>query len=148
MRAFEFVNNRLTIIQQIIECERGPWTILESTSNVEIWYSSLYLDSIRDKPQSVVDRLELFIQTKKENPTASFSNRDAPFNSKGPYGRLIPKLRHAHLNLDVSVVYKVEGSKPTILKIFGLWTHDELGTAGNPRVEKQMATKIKNADTH
>lgn len=149
MRAYEFIDPLAEFIQRIIECDQGPWTIVESDSNFVVQYSSLFNDSIKNKPRKILDRLPLFIETKKENPNASFGKSDTPFISAGPLGILVPKLRHAHLSQDISVLYKIEGSKPTVLKIYGLWSHQESGTgnAANIKTQKQLAMKIKNSDT-
>ena len=61
-----------------------------------------------------------------------------------PYAGL--NLRHAHLTSDYSIVYTISGKDPTVIKLFGIFTHDDLGT-GQPMKLKNMsnmATKFSN----
>jgi len=96
--------------------------------------------------QHLLKKLEQFILFKSENPTQSFGNSDKPFASGGYFGRAVPGIAHAHLNRDVSIVYRVHGGEPMVIDLYGFYTHADLGT-GNPanfRRQDQAATKLSN----
>lgn len=79
-----------------------------------------------------------FIAHKRENPIAPFGAKDYPFKGNGK----LHGYPHAGLTFDVSVVYTLEGRDPTILKLFGLFSHDELGT-GQPAAPKRQDKAAK-----
>lgn len=56
---------------------------------------------------------------------------DKPFKGGGSYAGLY----HAHLGDDISIVYKLEGRDPRKLKLYGFYSHEDLGT-GNPAKKK------------
>lgn len=90
-------------------------------------------------------KLSDFIKTKgqKENgkPVPRFGASDKPFSGDGNY----PGLLHAHLNADMSIVYSVSGANPTDVKLYGIFSHDDLGTGqpSNKRKQVSMAQKFK-----
>ena len=154
MRARDFIieqeNDQQTkFIRALVACDQGTWTVSEAGKGTEVQYSQLYDKSTSTKNPKVVDRLESFLALKSQDPTAPFGSSDTPFIAAGPLGQAIPKLRHAHLSHDVSVFYKVEGINPTVIKIYGLFSHKESGTghAPNIKIQKQLAARIKNSET-
>jgi len=74
---------------------------------------------------------------------AVFGQNDKAFMSGGHYSKAVPGLRKAHLNLDISIVYKINGN---IMYLYGFYKHDELGTGQPPNINKQssMATQLAN----
>lgn len=84
---------------------------------------------------------------KRENPNATFGASDKPFSTTGYFFKEVPGLRHAHITFDLSIVYKVkqEGDM-TVIYLYGLFTHDELGTGQpqNMHKQKSMAARFKN----
>lgn len=99
------------------------------------------------KHGKLTDRLNAFINFKKQNPIAQFGKGDTMLGvPASPYGGL--NLRHAHLTRDLSIVYTIEGKNPTIIKLFGIFGHDDLGT-GTPmklKTMSSMANKLHNQD--
>jgi len=93
--------------------------------------------------KQVMNKLAEFIRVKTENPQSTFGAKDRAFSSSGNF----PGVWHAGITFDLSVVYKissVNGEK--VLDLYGLFTHDELGT-GQPRNinrQQSMGTKIQN----
>lgn len=71
-----------------------------------------------------------WLKAKLNEPLKLIGN-DKPFSGGGHYAGL----SHAHLGGDVSIVYKLEGKDPRKLKLFGFYSHDELGT-GQPAKQK------------
>ncbi len=91
-------------------------------------YRSTY--AIRVKPYPAIrKKLRDFMELKRNNPTAPFGGSDKSFSSDGIYNSVIPGLRHAHITFDLSIVYKIVGKQ---IYLYGLFTHDDLGT-GQPR---------------
>lgn len=151
MRACDFLTESGTeqyqddLAKILLACERGPWTAMESAGAVEVRASGMLASTLQDKPADIESRLREFISYKQANPTAAWGKSDTPFVSSGPLGQAIPKLRHAHLNRDVSVFYTIEGRDPTVLKIYGVFRHKESGTStsSNIKIQKQLASQLK-----
>lgn len=119
--------------------------------NLIVKTSQLFKDTLAEKlrggsGKKIVDRFEEFLKTKKQNPLQPFGSNDKPFIKEGPLGRAIPNetLLHAHLTRDVSVVYSLSGKDPRILKLYGIFTHSDLGTGtpGNVRKQQSMADRL------
>jgi mRNA-degrading endonuclease YafQ of YafQ-DinJ toxin-antitoxin module len=98
----------------------------------------------RDK--RVEEAFTRFIQTKVANPIAPYGSSDKSFAADGNFGRLVPKIRHAHLTHDISVSYTISGANPVELRLYSIATHDELGTGqpGNPKKQKSVAKQFAN----
>jgi hypothetical protein len=89
-------------------------------------------------------KFDEFRETKLANPLQRFGTHDTPF--KGILGKSVPGLWHAHLNNDISIVYRIQGKGPTYLYMYGFFTHKALGT-GNPPdigVQRNMAKQFSN----
>lgn len=88
--------------------------------------------------------MKQFILFKKDTPTAMFGRKDSFFSGSGSP---LKGFLHAGLTNDISVIYNVGGANPTVLRLYAIGTHDELGTSphakGNNRMN-QMRTKIDN----
>jgi mRNA-degrading endonuclease YafQ of YafQ-DinJ toxin-antitoxin module len=61
---------------------------------------------------------------------------DKPFRGGGNYSGL----SHAHMGQDVSIVYKLEGKEPRKLKLYGFFSHEDLGTGQPPKQKIQQKT--------
>lgn len=61
---------------------------------------------------------------------------DKPFSGGGNYSGL----SHAHMGQDVSIVYKLEGKEPRKLKLYGFFSHEDLGTGQPPKQKIQQKT--------
>lgn len=66
---------------------------------------------------------------------------DKPFKGGTNYAGF----NHAHLGDDISVVYKLEGQNPRKLKLYGFYSHEDLGTGTPPKLKLQvkMAKRLK-----
>lgn len=84
-------------------------------------------------------KLEEFRKTKAQNPIAKFGGRDYPFTGAGVFASEVPGLAHAHLTQDISVVYRVHSKNPTLVDIYGLYSHAELGTGQPANIKKQKS---------
>jgi hypothetical protein len=91
--------------------------------------------------KSLVD----FIATKQENPIAPYGSSDKANPPATPMAKYVPKIRHAHLNRDVSIFYTISGN-PTELKLYAMLSHDEAGTGQpqNPKRQTGIAKQFKN----
>lgn len=105
-------------------------------------YRATYMNRVY-RNQATRAALRRFMGTKRQNPQQMVSAEDTPFRSDGHFGRAIPGVAHAHLGLDLSIVYLVVGRK---IFLYGFYTHDELGTGQPPNINKQksMAVRFKN----
>jgi len=89
-----------------------------------------------EKYRSQVDKRWLvWLAAKIPDPLRQVGRTDYPFSSSGNYSGL----SHAHLTKDISVVYKVSGKSPRNLKIFGFFSHEDLGTGAPPKLSVQRA---------
>lgn len=85
----------------------------------------------------VMDKLKEFIRDKRLNPMGRFGNKDRLFNGEGNLAGYV----HAGLTGDVSVVYKLSGSAPRTLMIYGIFSHDELGIGQPANIKRQKANR-------
>ena len=76
-----------------------------------------------------------WLAAKLENPLRSIG-KDEPFNPNS----LLAGYMHAKLDDDISVVYKLVGSNPRMLKVYGFYSHEDIGTMGKRR-KQQMAAR-------
>ena len=82
------------------------------------------------------DKITVFMTVKKDSPDAMFTKTDAPFSRTA---NIWPKnVFHAHLTGNISLVYGKEGMT---IKLFGVYTHDDLGIGAGKggRQPKQQA---------
>lgn len=89
-----------------------------------------------------------FQEVKKNKPMAKFGSTDYPFTGKGVFGTTVPGLAHAHLTKDISIVYRVHSKNPTLIDLYGLYSHADLGTGqpANIKRQKSIATKFSNQE--
>jgi hypothetical protein len=111
----------------------------------------LFASTFKEKTQvdsSLLEKFENFKKTKENDPLARFGGSDRLFVSGAPLRNAIPgeNLGHAHLTQDLSVVYSISGKNPTIVKLYGVFTHAELGTGTPPKIktQQQMAKTFSN----
>ena len=105
-------------------------------------YKQTYFSRIKPYPP-LKDKLRQFMEVKRTNPNQQFGSNDKPFISKGFFFQAIPGIRHAHLTFDLSIVYKVDGN---VITLYGMFTHDDLGTGQPPNMRKQksVAQRLSN----
>lgn len=101
----------------------------------------LFIESYRNRKgiKGVKEALIAFVMAKNANPTAKVGKDDKPFVDTIP-------ANHAKLTSDVSIVYTLTGNNPRELKLFGVFTHDDIGTGQprNMRKQQSFATKMGN----
>jgi hypothetical protein len=109
-------------------------------NNVILDYGSMWEKSlasaIEDTP-NILQKVAEFINIKSANPMAQFGTNDKPFTSEGIYKQHLPKARKARLTQDISIVYELSGRNPTIIKMYGVFTHAMLGTGQSPKLNIQ-----------
>jgi hypothetical protein len=56
----------------------------------------------------------------------------------------MPKLHYAHLNNDLVLFYEIEGRDPTVIKLYGVFSHDDIGIGqpGNIRKQKSLIQQL------
>lgn len=108
----------------------GPGTELEAT-----------LNKYTDRKESLKAELKEFILDKQANPYngtgptgRGFGNSDKRFISGKIFNNAVPDISHAHLTHNISIVYKIEDNT---LYLFGVYTHDDLGTGQPQNINKQ-----------
>ena len=113
--------------------------------NVILRACPLYFESLQNHP-NLIEKLKEWITRKMETPLESIG-KDAPFKGGGPIDQIISKLRHAHINQDVSLVYKMYGN-PIHIDLYGLFSHKELGTGNSTQIKAQqrMAKQFLNQE--
>jgi mRNA-degrading endonuclease YafQ of YafQ-DinJ toxin-antitoxin module len=77
-------------------------------------------------------QLDRFIAHKMSQPTEPFGGNDK--NAAPRY----PKFMKAHLTHDDSVIYRYDG-QTRMLRIYGIWSHDDLGIGQPPRPAASVA---------
>jgi hypothetical protein len=111
----------------------------------------LFRQTAQDKFKSypgLKEKLDAFMSVKKADPMATFGSRDGMFAGGGNFTAAVPKLRHAHMTHDVSIFYRLSGANPTVIDLFGLFSHDESGTGqpANIKKQKSLAKSLANQD--
>ncbi len=93
---------------------------------------------------SLKNKLAQFLQVKSQDPTANFGASDKPFKSNGFFTNAIPKIKHAHLTHDLSLVYVLEGGADPVIRLYGVFSHDDLGTGtpANLNRQRNMASQF------
>ena len=119
--------------------------------NLIVKKSRLFDQTLIEKSSDrLVSRLSDFLNSKKNNPLQPFGSSDKPFRGNGYFANAIPNetMLHAHLTHDVSIIYSLSGKDPKILKLYGLFSHDEMGTGQpqNLKKQKQTASRISNTN--
>lgn len=112
---------------------------------VRIFSSELFRRSMQDVEASgdtrVPAALKEFLAFKRAHPLLPFGAKDRPFKHEPLKG-----IYHAGLTFDASILYTIEGSNPNIITLYGVFSHDEIGTGQprNPNRQKQLFKRIKN----
>jgi len=110
------------------------------------------LDKHPSQKELIKSKLYDFIAFKTEHPAngnipglhPGYGSSDKRFSSEGNFTNKISDISHAHLTHNISIVYRIDGG---ILYLFGVYTHDEIGTGtpSNKNRQNQMATRWSNA---
>lgn len=108
-------------------------------------YKDTYLRRIKNQP-SLKAKFRDFMELKRNNPLQPFGASDKPFLGGGFFSNAVPGLKHAHINQDISIVYKIVGKNPTEIYLYGFYTHDDLGTGqpANKAKQQSMSTSFSN----
>ena len=93
-----------------------------------------YAETLRKYASRLGNKVNDWLMKKLANPLELIGN-DKPFRSKGPYAGL----SHAHLGDDISIVYNIKGSNPRKLRLYGFYTHEDLGTSPTPKKKIQQS---------
>lgn len=95
---------------------------------VRIYASKLFLSTLKNfrGDAQVIQAIQAFIAHKRKDPTTAFGSKDYPFRGSSLKGYM-----HAGLTFDAQMVYTIGGRDPHVIRLYGVFTHDDLGT-GNP----------------
>lgn len=117
--------------------------------------SAISFDETFNNHPRIKDKLKIkfreFVKWKMEYPSSGsgggmpgFGPKDYKFSPQGPFGMEVKNIAHAHLDSDVSVVYKIVDNT---LYVYGVFAHKELGTTDSPniRLQQKMAARFKNS---
>jgi hypothetical protein len=116
---------------------------------VQFQWCKLFKETFSEKARlnpELKNLFDDFRRTKEANPNQPYGSRDASFHGDGIFSKKIPKLRHAHLMHDLNLCYTISGKDPTIIKLYGVFKHDELGTGqpANIKRQKNVAATMAN----
>ena len=109
---------------------------------------SLFDETLAKHGTVVLHILDEFIKHKSANPIAPFGSKDYPYTG-GVLSKHNPRLMHAGMTYNISLVYTIQGSNPNIISLYGFYTHDESGTGQPQNVKKQnsLSKRIQNQQT-
>ena len=104
-------------------------------------------DLARANP-AIIDALARFKAAKTANPLAPASGKDKAMVAGAPIGNAIPGIRHAHLDQDISIFYKLSGRDPTVFKLYDIARHADSGTGNPPKIRTQsdFASRLQTSD--
>jgi hypothetical protein len=112
-----------------------------------MWEQSLSA-AIKDSP-NVIKKLKEFQALKASTPMKAFGTNDKPFAPAGIFKQYLPKALKAHLTPDISIIYELSGRNPTRIKLYGVFTHAEMGTGQPPnmKIQKNLAKRLANEES-
>ena len=112
--------------------------------NVVFRYSPLFKETFAKHKQEIAGKFQEFVKRKTEDPMAPFSGKDRHFIGVGHLSGFI----HAGLTKDISIVYKRHGKNPTVIDLYAIATHAELGTGepANLKIQKSIGKKMNNQE--
>ena len=152
MRALEFVHPTTEERDRaLIEAHHGTWKELTTegliSQSVKFLTCPLFDKTLAEKSNipGVAEKFKSFVQQKTANPLAPFGSKDSPFMNAGPLSIAVPKLRHAHLTRDLSVFYTIGGKNPTVIQLYGVFSHQDSGTGtpSNTSKQKSLGQRMK-----
>ena len=132
-------------VDLLINLEYSTWTLMETAGPVQFVRSKMFDETLAKKSRqapNVETKLQEFITAKQQNPIQSWGSKDKPFPADGPIGRMFPKLRYAHLTSDIILFYTMEGRDPITFKLYGVFSHDDIGI-GMPRNINRQKSLLK-----
>jgi len=99
----------------------------------------LLVDTLAKSDVRVKKQYLKFLEFKKANPLEPFGASDSHLKAG------LKEYRHAKLTPDISVFYQLRGN---LLKVFGIYSHDDAGTGQPPNQNKQnsLATRFGNQE--
>jgi len=109
---------------------------------------ALFDETLKTHGAAVLKAFVDFKKTKEINAMMPYGSKDHPYRGNGPLGLHKPKLIHAGMTFDISLIYSLSGQNPHVINLYGFFTHDESGT-GNPpksKIQKSLLTKISNQE--
>jgi hypothetical protein len=117
------------------------------SSSVVFEEGPLWIESVvaaAKDTSNILQKITEFKTQKEQNPMAPFGTKDRPFNTDGIYKQYLPKALKAHLTQDMSIIYELSGRNPTTIKLYGVFTHADLGTGqpANIKIQKNMAKRL------
>lgn len=86
--------------------------------------------------KQVQSKFKDFVNWKKDHPHEKFGSSDYAFSRGGH----LSGFSHAKLNFDVSIVYKVDKD---IIYLYGVFSHDDIGTGQPANINKQDSAAAK-----
>ena len=103
----------------------------------------LFRETFGNHPE-VLKKLDAFLAQKSRDPLGAFGNSDKTFAKTAPIGEIMAKLRKAHLNHDISILYDIRGRDPIVIRLYAVLSHDESGTGqpANVRIQRNMAQRL------
>lgn len=116
-------------------------------------FDETFLRAVQLRGDSFRESFKRFLEFKQQaaksgNPLQPYGARDKPFIPNGQLRSAVPNetLIHAHLSHDLNLVYSMTGRNPVIYKLYGFFTHDDLGTGqpANIKRQKQQGNVFKN----
>jgi hypothetical protein len=107
-----------------------------------LWEQSF--DRVKKIYPQIAQKIQEFRDLKKNNPLDLFGSNDKPFVSDGVFKKQLPKGRKAHLTQDISIIYELSGRNPTNIKLYGVFTHSDMGTGQpiNMNVQRNLAKRL------
>jgi hypothetical protein len=107
-------------------------------------FDETFLRAVQLKGDSFRESFKRFLEFKEQaaesgNPVQPYGARDRPFIPNGQLRNAVPNetLVHVHLSHDLNLVYSMTGRDPVVYKLYGFFTHDDLGTGQPPNIRKQ-----------
>lgn len=123
----------------------------QTSSTVVFEEGPMWIESVvvaNKDTANILQKIKEFMDAKQKNPLAQYGGNDKPFASTGIYKQYLPKAMKAHLSSDISIIYELSGRNPTVITLYGVFTHAALGTGQPPniKIQKNMAKRLARED--
>lgn len=108
-------------------------------------FDETYAEKVKGYP-IVKQKFREFIESKMRDPLAPYGAKDRGGVAGDKLRAVLPSIKHAHLNPDISVFYAISGSDPKYIDLFGIFTHDDVGMGQppKPKLQQRAADRLQN----
>ena len=100
------------------------------------------------KDSNIIQLIKDFKNFKSKDPLAQYSDKDQCLAPNTAFTIEVPKIRKARLKHDSSIYYTLSGKDPHVIKLYGVFSHDDAGIGQPQNIKKQKTLANRMARQH